>query len=728
MVAALVETRKVFAGEGTVARAIFYLLSLVSIVAFCWGVWLRWRKYREGRSTGWRWRRPATPADVPDVTARPALSRGLAAVATNETIGRNKRHVGGSHLLVFWGFLGLFAATVILSLDYDILGNLSRLFVGHTVSFFHGPFYLGYNAVFNTAGVALLVGLAGLAFRRARRREPQLDYARAHQPEGGYSRRPMERGDWLFLSFLGWLGVTGFLVQGLRIDEARFPSFERWTWMGYLVARGWQAIGVTPGVAPHVHPWVWWLHVLAALAFVAYIPYSKAVHMLTSPAKLLVRDPATTRRLPGPPADKPAYTTMADFAPTELLGFDACTKCGRCHAVCPARTAGAPLSPRDLILDLRQWVDANRHIPAVLDRETRPQPTGPLSPAEGVPLAGGVVGARTLWSCTTCMACVEICPVGIEHVPTIVQLRRGLVDAGDLDPTLQAAFQNLAQQGNSFGKSSRMRARWTKGLDFTIPDARKEPVDLLWFVGDYASFDERLQGLSRSLAVLLERAGVRFGLLYEDERNAGNDVRRAGEEGLFELLVEHNMAAFAKASFTEILTTDPHSFNTLRNEYPAFGLDAPVRHYSEVLCDLVLSGRLPVRPLDRTVTYHDPCYLGRYNRVFDAPRALLGGLGCTVVEMPRNRESSFCCGAGGGRIWMDDSYLAERPSENRIREAVDLGVDTFVVACPKDFAMFSDAVKTTGMEQVITVVDIVELTEAAFDPAAVADAAGMAPA
>jgi len=378
------------------------------------------------------------------------------------------------------------------------------------------------------------------------------------------------------------------------------------------------------------------------------------------------------------------------------------------------QTCALPIS-RDLVLDLRQWVDRQNGLHTILDWEQRPAPTGPMAGNGDTKLAGDVIKQQTLWACTTCMACVEACPVGIEHVSTIVQLRRALVDDGSMEPTLQDALQNLATQGNSFGKSSRQRARWTKGLEFKIKDARKEPVRYLWFVGDYASFDERLAELSRTMATLLNEAGVDFGILYEDERNSGNDVRRVGEEGLYEMLVEQNMAAFNAASFEEIFTTDPHSLNTLRNEYPEFGLDKPVRHYTELLAALVEDGTLPVNPLGRTVTYHDPCYLARYNRVTDAPRRLLAALGCTVKEMPRNRDNTFCCGAGGGRIWMDDSNLTERPSENRIREAVSVGVDTFVVACPKDMTMYSDAAKTTGNEDSMAVVDMIQLVEAAVD-------------
>jgi Fe-S oxidoreductase len=304
--------------------------------------------------------------------------------------------------------------------------------------------------------------------------------------------------------------------------------------------------------------------------------------------------------------------------------------------------------------------------------------------------------------------------VGVEHVPTIVQLRRSLVDAGTMDATLQQALQNLATQGNSFGKSARIRGRWTRELDFAVPDARKQPVKYLWFVGDFASFDERLQETSRILARILHDAGVDFGLLYEAERNAGNDVRRVGEEGLFEVLAEHNVEVLRGARFEEIFTTDPHTLNALRNEYPALGVSYPVWHYTELLAQLLEDGAIRFRPLDYRVTYHDPCYLARYNRLVEAPRRILRALGCELVEMPRNGADTFCCGAGGGRIWMDDGSLAERPSENRISEALRLDVGQFVVACPKDLTMFSDAVKTVRADDRLVVRDITSLVQEAI--------------
>jgi Fe-S oxidoreductase len=319
------------------------------------------------------------------------------------------------------------------------------------------------------------------------------------------------------------------------------------------------------------------------------------------------------------------------------------------------------------------------------------------------------------------MACVEVCPVGIESVPTIIDMWRTLVDQGDLDPLLTQTLQKFAAQGNSYGKSARTRAHWTKSLDFSIPDARKEAVQYVWFVGDYASFDERVQHESQRLAGILHDAGVSFGLLFEGERNAGNDVRRIGEEGLFEMLVEHNMKTLREAQFEAIFTTDPHSLNTLRNEYPKYGLDKPVYHYTELLVDLASQGTITLRPtLQGTrVTYHDPCYLARYNRITDAPRRLIEATGAELFEMPRHGTNTFCCGAGGGRIWMGESEVDERPSEQRIREAQALdGIEYFVVSCPKDLAMYSAAALTVGGVQ-FEVVDLTALVQRALGPAAV---------
>ena len=682
-------TREVFEHFDEWMKISFYVLAALMSTVFAVGSAIRIKKYRQGRRAG---RFESLPK---------RFGKALGLAGSNRTVARRNVKIGLAHAAILWGFTALFIGTVILTIDYDVI----RLTLGEDARFFKGTFYLGYSVTLDTLGAAYVIGLLFVAYRRALQRPFALNYGRVDKEPGDYSRTGYRMGDWLFWHFLFWLGVGGFLLEGFRIYASGFPAFEIWSPVGWGVARLVRATGMSPATAADAQLLTWWVHGGMALIFIGYIPFSKGMHVVTDLANLtFTNGRKTAMALPKPNGAATGIRTITDLTWKELLDLDACTKCGRCHEVCPARAAGSPLSPRDLILDLRQFAEESIGMRTVLDWESRPRP------ASDTQLAGGVIKSETLWACTTCMACVEACPVGIEHVPTIVGMRRALVNDGDLEPTLQDALEKIAKSGNSFGKSAKMRARWTKELEFEIPDARTRGVQVLWFVGDFASFDERLQELSRTFARLLDAGGVSFGILYDGERNAGNDVRRVGEEGLFEMLVEHNISTLKGARFEEIVTTDPHSYNTLKNEYPEYGGDYKVLHYTELLLRLLERGALtPREGLGIKATYHDPCYLGRYNRVTDQPRAIIERLGIELVEMPRNRENTFCCGAGGGRIWMDDSGQSERPAENRMREAAELGVDHFVVACPKDVTMYRDAAKTTGLEDRIKVVDIVEL-------------------
>lgn len=663
------------------AVAAFYLLTLFATLAFLSGFLFRARKYSRGRKRGIDWRR---------------LGPAIGKIASQRTISKPDPAVRVAHFFVFWGFVVLTIATAIIAIDEDVIG----LFLGRPdLQFWHGAFYQGYSLIVDLFSVGMIAGLVYLGIRRSRK-PFRLDYDRVDKDQGAYDRRGYTIDDRAFLWILLFIGLTGFLLEGFRIAATDFPDFEVFSFAGWMVALVVQFLGTDGAELARVI--FWWIHGLAALTFIAFIPYSKAMHMVTDVADLMVTDPHSARNLPDPiPA--PQEDLLSFFTWKELLDFDACTKCGLCHDVCPARTTGAPLSPRDLILDLRELADANSGLDLWYGPGAEPRETSGS-------IAGDYIATETLWACTTCMACMEVCPVGIEHVPTIVQMRRQLVEVGDVEPGLQNAFQSLARAGNSFGKSAKQRARWTKPLDGKLKDAREEPVEYLWFLGDHAAFDPRAAEVSVTVARLLTDADVDFGILYEGERNSGNDVRRAGEEGLFDMLREQNLEALQSASYERIITTDPHSLNTLRYEY---GLDGTVIHYTELLDQLVADGRLRLGSIAGTATYHDPCYLGRYQSEYEAPRRLIAATGLDLHEMGRCRENSFCCGAGGGRIWMDDSALDERPSENRIREAVALGeaVRYFVVACPKDMVMYSDAVKTTGHEDRLEVVDIAQLLD-----------------
>jgi len=590
---------------------------------------------------------------------------------------------GVMHLAVFWGMVVLFLGTVLATVDWDV----SRLF--WDVQFLRGRVYLFYELLLDVFGALVVVGLAIALWRR---------YLRPTRRLASETIAAFRWHDAYLLGILLLIVATGFLVEGLRLS-ANPPPWRPWSPVGSALAEVFR--GSSPATLRAAHLSLWAIHALLAFIFIASIPFTKAFHLISSPLNIFFRDFSPLGALR--PAVPTGTASLRDFTWKQLLEMDACTWCGRCQDVCPAYAAGQPLNPKRLMMKL--------------DAALLRSGGGHGNPGEGGTLHGSIVSAPELWACTACGACAEACPVFIRQPQIIVDLRRHLVSQGMMDGMLQAALMNLTRYGNSLGQSERARARWTQALGFPVKDARREPVEFLWFTGDYAAYDSRVQEITRAAAGTFRAAGVDFGLLFEGERNAGNDVRRVGEEGLFEMLAERNRQALGQARFRHIVTTDPHTYHALKVDYGLVQAtgdgNAPhVLHYSELLDRLVAQGRLPARRrLDLTVTYHDPCYLGRYAGVYEPPRRVLRALGVRLVEMPRNRGGSFCCGAGGGRIWMEDvPSTEERPAEQRVREAAALpGVSVLVVACPKDLVMFRDAVKTTGLEGRLAVRDLAEL-------------------
>jgi Fe-S oxidoreductase len=431
-----------------------------------------------------------------------------------------------------------------------------------------------------------------------------------------------------------------------------------------------------------------------------------ALKPMTSNGKLLDFEEAD------PDKDQFGVASVEQFTWKGLLDFTTCTECGRCQSQCPAWNTGKPLSPKLLVLSLRDHAYAKA--PYLLAGDDHSN-VDALALAEAQrPLIGGadeqgVIDPDVLWSCTTCGACVEQCPVDIEHVDHIVDMRRYQVLIESSFPSEAGVMlRNLENKGNPWGAPPNTREDWTKTLDFEIKRADGDTeFEYLYWVGCAAAFEDRAKKTARAVATLLHEAGVDFAILGEGETCTGDPARRIGNEFVFQTLAQQNVETLTEAKVTKIVASCPHCFNTLANEYPQLGLkNVQVVHHTQLLADLVAAGKLtPVHPLDGTVTYHDPCYLGRHNRIFTPPREVLANATNGVTEMPRNRERSFCCGAGGARMWMEER-IGKRINVERVDEALHTGATTIAVGCPFCHTMINDGVTGKGANEQVEVVDV----------------------
>lgn len=452
----------------------------------------------------------------------------------------------------------------------------------------------------------------------------------------------------------------------------------------------------------------WWAHILMVLAFLNYLPHSKHLHVLTSIpnvyfSSLAPRGTLAKLNLEDENAEKFGVDDVTELTWKQLLDGFTCTDCGRCTAACPANFTGKPLSPRKIIMNIRE-------------RTSELSPLG-LGAAAGTAvetstrrLVGEYISDEELWACTTCRACMEECPVTIEHVPAIVDMRRYLVLSESRFPDeLTTTFKNLESSFNPWGFSPDARMDWAEGLEVPVMAEIERPVDVLYWVGCAGAYDGRYQKVSRSMVKLMRAAGVDFAVLGPEESCNGDPARRAGNEYLAQMLVAGNVETLNRYRFKRIVATCPHCFNTLRNEYPDFGGRFEVIHHTDFLRDLVSSGKL--RALSRpagTTTYHDSCYLGRYNDVYDAPRDLLRMTGISPDEMPRSRDRGFCCGAGGARMFMEEK-TGKRVNVDRVEEALSVSPSTIATACPFCMTMMSDGLKTKEADEAVAVRDVAEI-------------------
>ncbi|WP_028319803.1 (Fe-S)-binding protein [Desulfatiglans anilini] len=595
------------------------------------------------------------------------------------------------HIVIFWGFvvLGLRSLELVMqALGIPFLDPLMK-----------GPFGGFYGFLKDLFELLVLAACIFSILRRAIARPAR--YAGSHQFEA-----------YLVLGLISFLMVTDMLYEGslLHIEsDAR----------GWLPAAQIAAVFLpqgNPSALKAILQSSYWLHILALFCFLNLLPLSKHFHIITALPNVFFRklkkgaikplrwDVEDIDELESSGAGK-----LEDFTWKHVLDFYTCTECGRCSDNCPAYAVGRPLSPKMITIKLRDYAYSRYPV------------FGPGSPSandagkddnESGAIIGAIIEPDEVWSCTTCGACEEECPVFIEYIDKMIDMRRYMVETGQAPKTFNQILMQFEKTGNPFGKPAAKRAEWTQELaDIPVKILKDgDEVDVLYFVDSYGSYDPRVQEITRAIASGLHRAGVSFGVLGRREKDSGHQVRRMGEEGLFQMLLEENVETFQGVTFRTMVTTDPHAFNTILKDYP---VSFPVIHYSAYVESLVRTGRLqPVKPVEPHVyTYHDPCYLGRHNGLYDPPRNLLRSLpGMRLVEMERSRDRSFCCGGGDIILWHEIEQEEVRMAAKRIEMARSAGADCLVTACPFCLIHFEDAIKTAGLENEMKVIDLMELT------------------
>ena len=615
----------------------------------------------------------------------PARLKNVLVIAFGQSKLLREPLAGLMHFFIFWGFVILLSAV----LEAIIEG----LFPGFTLSVL-GPLYPPLAALQETIGVLVIAACLAALIRW---------YIVPPKRYFGPEITGHVRGDaTLILSLIFIIVVSMFgtnatrMVLGAGLQPARYVSI--------------QFAGIFQGSAGTAawFEFFWWVHILVVLAFLNYLPYSKHLHVLTSLpnvyfSSLRPRGELSRLNLEDETAEKFGAEDVRDLTWKQLLDGYTCTDCGRCTAACPANATGKVLSPRKIIMNIRER--AAELTPAVLrgggenDREL-----------VGHRLLDNFVTDAELWACTTCCACMEECPVTIEHVPAIVDMRRYLVlTESRFPPELTNTFKNLETSFNPWAFSPDSRTDWAEGLGVKTMAEAGDDTDVLYWVGCAGAFDQRYVKVSRAMVKLMDAAGVRFAILGNEEKCNGDPARRAGNEYLAQMLITENVETLNRYKFRRIVATCPHCYNTLKNEYPDFGGRYEVVHHTEFLRDLIRSGRLKVRADSGSKTvFHDSCYLGRYNGIYDAPRDLIRASGAGLTEMRRARDRGFCCGAGGARMFLEET-VGKRVNVERTEEALACGPETIATACPFCMTMLTDGVKAKDADAKVHVRDVAEV-------------------
>ena len=666
---------------------IMYLLLAVTLAIFARGAYRHYRLLALGR-----------PEDRFDNWRVRAGHFALHALAQVRSL--LDRYSGAMHLMFFWGFVFLFVGTLVVFLEADLRIPVMR-----------GPFYLYFQSlVLDIVGLLAIVGICMAVFKRyVLRPDRLLNPARL--------RTPLVDG--AILGLILAILATGFVLEGARIVATSDPWGD-WSPVGKATGLALQGLGLEGEALLRLHRITWWLHLVMALAFIAYIPYSKLRHIFFAAANVYLRSLAPMGALK--PVEMESAETLGaakleDLTWKQILDLEACTECGRCQEACPAYAAGQPLSPKAVILDLRNGLcaagDGPTRCPTADSLGTSP---GEAGDGEESPAIAAVT-ADSLWSCVTCGSCMEQCPVFVEHVPTIVDMRRYLVmERAEYPELMQEALTSMEARGHPFRGTPFSRTDWCEGLDVDVV-ADAGPAEWLYWLGCAAAFDERSQKIARAFATLLRRAGVHFAVLGDEERCTGDAARRIGNEYLYQMMAQANIETLNRYGIKKIVTTCPHCFNTLKHEYPQLGGSFQVHHHTELLSSLLRQGKLQtLQPIPERLTLHDSCYLARYNGVVDPPRAVVAALpGAALVEMDLRRRHTFCCGGGGGHMWFEETQ-GRRINHERADQVLATGCSTVAAACPFCVTMLTDGVNARKGEREVAVFDVAELLERATRP------------
>jgi len=582
------------------------------------------------------------------------------------------------HKLIYIGVTLQVVGTVI-----NILNML--LFFPWVITFPRGTAYLIYELVMDIAGVMILAGVTMAFFRRLVLRPKTLE---------------SRWDDYFALSLLGLIPLLGYSMEATRL-LATNPPWAAWSPIGNLVAKLFTSLGLTPQAATQVHDILFWIHAAVALILVASIPFTKMRHLVNIPLHIIFRPLRKTGALEKieniDTAEVLGVGKISEFTSQQLLSFDACVNCGRCEEACPSNISGTDYSPRTLIQTLRKTMV-----------EALQSPNGKTNQE----LFAETFSEAYPWQCTTCGACTSRCPAFVNPVDEIIDMRRyQALTTGKVPKSVADASRNIERQGNPWGIPAQDRLNWSEGLNLPQLSPGDE-TDVLYFVGCASAFDDRNKKVARSFVHLLQKANVKFGVLGFDETCCGETARRMGNEYLFQVFALQNLEAMGKIKFDRIVTQCPHCFNTLKNEYPQFGSTYKVQHYTEFLSELSIAKGISPNGngVKGRLAYHDSCYLGRYNQIYQAPRQLLKDVKLDPLEFSRRRENSFCCGGGGGLMWQETDPNT-RINHRRLAQAIQIKADIVATACPYCLLMFDDAIRSKGLGDQVQVMDIAELME-----------------